>query len=166
MGQLVTLSMRTSVNMNIQKYLPHQRHKHYNDHRNQNLKVQVLPLNIDAGSGIRHTISNSSSVTPRAVQRQEPIPLTDIDFADNPYPESDVFTDPNADYDPDFDGEKGERRFKLNPYPTPRRIEIPDRRTSHNNYVIKKTKEIEENSEEPYQSRSSTSNLEDLANNG
>ncbi|MGC2575261.1 MAG: hypothetical protein WA364_27460 [Candidatus Nitrosopolaris sp.] len=93
--------------------------------------------------------------------------MEDIDILDPVDPNSDpdfdqdVFTDPNADYDPDFDGGKGEHRFKLNPYPTPRRIEIPDRRTSHNNYVIKKTKEIEENSEESYQSRSSTSNPED-----
>jgi hypothetical protein len=40
------------------------------------------------------------------IQHHEP-----IDFADNPYLESDVYTDPNADYDEGFDGIKGERRF-------------------------------------------------------
>jgi hypothetical protein len=50
-------------------------------------------------------------------------PITDIDFADNPYPESDVYTDPNTDYDEGFDGIKGERRFNyqytntMNPFP-------------------------------------------------
>jgi hypothetical protein len=54
-------------------------------------------------------------------QHNEPIP--DIDFSDNPYPDFDIYTDLNADYDERYDGIKGERRFNyqytntMNPYP-------------------------------------------------
>lgn len=86
--------------------------------------------------------------------------LQDIDFADNPYPESDVYTDPNADYDERYDGLEGERRFNYqNPMFPKQRLDISD--TGHHNYVTKKTKETEENSEEPYQSRSSAPDFED-----
>jgi hypothetical protein len=49
--------------------------------------------------------------------------MQDIDLEGNPYPESDVYTDPNAYYDERYDGIKGERRFNyqytnpMNPYP-------------------------------------------------
>jgi len=86
--------------------------------------------------------------------------LQDIDFADNPYPESDVYTDPNADYDERYDGLEGERRFNYqNPMFPKQRLDISD--TGHHNYVTKKTKETEENSEEPNQSRSSAPDFED-----
>ncbi len=49
-----------------------------------------------------------------SVQKQE----EDIDFAGTPYPDYDIYTDPNADYDPRLDGLEGERYFTHTPnYP-------------------------------------------------
>ena len=59
------------------------------------------------------TLQAQNHVVYEPNQKQE---LQDIDFADNPYPESDVYTGPNADYDERYDGLEGERRFN---YQTP-----------------------------------------------
>jgi transposase len=132
-------------------------------------------LNVSVGS-IANIIKNHKTGNgheqPSPSQAQNPVvsepnqklglqKLAEIDFDDEPY---DVITDPNADYDERYDGVSGERRLNYqytnHPMFPPRRLEILD--TDYDNRVVTKTrKEIEENSEESYQSQPRISDSED-----
>jgi hypothetical protein len=106
-------------------------------------------VNLDSDSIVTSGVEDQK-VEDVAVQKQGAMP--DIVFAD--YPESDVYTDANADYDEGFDGIKGERRFNyhytntMNPYPN-----IPISNPYPNNFnqqvsrrVVEETKKEESSS--------------------
>jgi len=75
--------------------------------------------------------------------------MQDIDLEGNPYPESDVYTDPNADYDERYDGIKGERRFNyqytntMNPFPNNFRPYPNNFNQQISRHVVEETKKEE-----------------------
>ncbi len=110
------------------------------------------PIDIGSpSSGDGLAVTPNNFVTP-IIQKRE---YLDIDFADNPYPESDIVSDPDADYDERYDGLIGEQRLQYTP-----RLEISD--THYDNRVIT-IKETEKDSGESDQDqpKSSASNSED-----